>query len=87
MHAGAYFVMALLWSFFMIRYRKDRILLKIVIICSACCVFGIFIEVLQGVLTSYRDLDFYDMVANSIGAITAGMLLWLFKKNINQVKN
>ncbi|HET7360732.1 MAG TPA: VanZ family protein, partial [Salinimicrobium sp.] len=68
LHAGAYFLLALLWNcYFAIGFQKTAFLRRIVVICSACCAFGIFIEVLQGMWTTYRNLDFYDMMANSLG--------------------
>lgn len=42
--------------------------------------FGILIEVLQGAVTEYRDPDWADILANSIGVLLAlGMCLGFLK--------
>ena len=87
MHLGAYFGLGLLWLFFAIfNYRNDRFLAKIIIVCLASIVFGIFIEVLQKTLTSYRQLDLFDVLANSIGVITAALLVWSIKDFLIRLK-
>jgi len=87
MHVGGYFVLGLLWMFFAIfNYKNERLFAKVLIVCGAAIVFGIFIEVLQDRLTSYRTLDFYDIVANSIGVVTAGIAVWLLKDTLIRLK-
>lgn len=87
MHGGAYFGLGLLWLFFAIyNYDHNKLFSKILIVCSAATVFGIFIEVLQDRLTSYRELDFFDILANSIGVIIAGIAVWLLKDSLIRLK-
>lgn len=87
MHLGAYFGLGLLWMFFAIfNYKNDKLLKKVFIVCGSSIVFGIFIEVLQDRLTSYRTLDFYDVIANSIGVVTAGIAVWLLKDSLIRLK-
>ena len=87
MHAGAYFGLGLLWMFFGLFTFKDEELFKRIIIISVISIaFGIFIEVLQDTLTSYRQLDLYDIVANSIGVILAGGLVWILRKYLIRLK-
>lgn len=87
MHASAYFGMTFLWLIFsFFQFENPKVLKKILIVCSITIIFGIFIEVLQGVMTTYREPDLYDILANSIGAIIAGIIVWLFKGKFNQVK-
>lgn len=87
MHAGAYFGMAFLWLIFShFQAPNINLIKRILIICTLSIIFGIFIEVLQAVLTTYREPDLYDILANSTGAIFAGLLVWLFKEQLNQVK-
>lgn len=42
--------------------------------------FGIFIEVLQGSLTSTRSFDYYDVLANTTGVIIAAIMLKVLTK-------
>lgn len=87
LHAGAYFGMVLLWLFYVVlKFSTERLRKITVIICVLSIVFGIFIEVLQHILTDYRELDFYDIVANSIGAISAGLLVWILKDSLIRLK-
>ena len=87
LHAGAYFGMVLLWLFYAIfRFSTERLKKILLIICVLSILFGIFIEVLQHVLTDYRELDFYDIIANSIGAISAGLLMWILKDSLIRLK-
>ncbi len=71
-HAIAYFIFAVLvsnvlWS----KQIKRAILLSVIIVTT----YGIIIEVLQFVLTSYRSFDLYDALANFSGALLASILL------------
>jgi VanZ family protein len=87
MHGGAYFGLNLLWMFFVIfNYKNNRFLAKILVISLAAIVFGIFIEVLQDRLTTYRQLDLYDVLANSIGVVSAGIIVWLLKDSLIRLK-
>lgn len=87
MHMGAYFGLTLLWLLFWIfNYETEAFVKKIVLICGVVIVFGIFIEVLQQVLTEYRELDLLDAVANSIGTILAGAFVWLLKEYLIRLK-
>ncbi|WP_334213847.1 VanZ family protein [Salinimicrobium catena] len=87
MHGGAYFGLNLLWMFFVIfNYKNNRFLAKILVISLAAIVFGILIEVLQDRLTTYRQLDLYDVLANSIGVVSAGIIVWLLKDSLIRLK-
>lgn len=87
MHTGAYFGLGLLWLIFSIfNSENESFAKKIIVICVACIIFGIFIEVLQQELTEYRQLDLLDVLANSIGAIVAGTLVWLLKEILIRLK-
>lgn len=76
LHAGAYFGMALVWLvFYVLNYQPNTFLRKIVVVCLLVVAFGILIEVLQNELTTYRELDVFDMLANTSGVILAGVLV------------
>ena len=87
LHAVAYFGMVILWLFYAVfKFVVERLKEISVIVCVLVIVFGIFIEVLQHILTDYRELDFYDIVANSVGAIAAVLLLWILKDLLIRLK-
>lgn len=87
MHAGAYFVMAGLWLlFYLLNYNAKAKSKKIIIICGFVAGFGIFIEVLQRGLTTYRELDVFDIIANTTGIFAAGVLVWFYLESIMRLK-
>ncbi|MCY2685800.1 VanZ family protein [Salinimicrobium sp. TH3] len=87
MHGGAYFGLGLLWMLFVLFSFKESHLFKKIIIISLCSIaFGIFIEVLQDTLTSYRQLDLYDIFANTLGVVLAGILVWALRKYLIRLK-
>ena len=78
-HFLFYFVLTLLWYVALERKYKNR-LLKFLIV-GASIIYGIIIEILQGVLTQNRQADVYDALANSVGAFLALLVIfWLNSK-------
>ncbi|UAN00084.1 VanZ family protein [Polaribacter litorisediminis] len=76
-HSIAYFILTITWllSF----YKKPQ---KKYIIAISCIIFGIIIELLQASLTVYREGDYFDVLANSLGVLLALSTFSLFfKKN------
>ena len=72
-HFIFYFVFVVLWCFGLHKTDKIKILLIAV-------VYGIIIEILQYVLTENRTADFYDVLANSLGAFLAFFVFPVIKK-------
>ena len=82
MHLGAYFILATVWFFYyLFKYQDEQLKTKGFFNISILVIlFGMLIEVLQGALTEYRDPDWADILANSIGVLLAlGMSLGLLK--------
>lgn len=89
MHAGAYFVLASCWFFYLMVAKPDNYKLKpgFYKISALVIIFGMLIEVLQGALTSHRQPDWADIAANSLGVFFAFgffVLLLNFLKNVKQ---
>jgi|TARA_B100000700_G_C14912732_1_gene793100 VanZ family protein len=89
LHASAYFVLFLVWKFsFFLKaknnYTYKATILKISVLCIA---FGMLIEVLQGTLTSYRQPDWLDVIANSTGVLIASILFLTLERPLKKVKN
>ena len=80
-HFSFYFVMVVLWvlSLNPVYPKKRRLRLMVF---SFAVVYGIFIEICQGLFTNGRSADILDVLANSAGAALAVLLLWLFRKII-----
>ena len=82
MHLGAYFILAFVWFFYyLIKNEDNSIKLKGFFNISIIIIlFGMLIEVLQGAVTEYREPDWSDILANSIGVLLAlGMCLGFLK--------
>ncbi len=80
-HAFFHFVFSSLWFMFFQKQFKEAKYLRLLIISVLLSVFyGIIIEILQGVLTTTRNADVFDVFANVSGAIIFS-LFSLFKKN------
>ena|SRR5690606_14346058 len=75
-HFLFYFVFVFLWYFAL--KNKNVKILKIVVF---AIVYGIIIEVLQSVVTTNREADVFDALANSFGACSAFLILKL-KNNL-----
>lgn len=79
-HFLFYLIFVILWgltkkqSYFKIKYDLLIVLIAIV--------YGIIIEVLQGVLTVTRQADYYDALANSLGAFLGFVCLYCMKNKI-----
>ena len=79
-HFFAYFVLSLSWLYTANHFSQKKI--KTYIIVALIISYGIILEVLQSVLTTDRQADFYDFIANSAGVIIATIL---FEKIIKKL--
>jgi VanZ family protein len=74
-HFLAYGMFTLLWVYtFILKFewhKKKAILFA----ASGAVLYGILIEVLQGSVTTSRSFDYYDALANSLGAVAMGLIL------------
>jgi hypothetical protein len=48
--------------------------------CFASASFGLITEVLQGLLTSSRTFDYYDLIADALGCVIVFCLYWRKRK-------
>lgn len=83
-HFFFYFVLTLL----LLKSFNDKLKYKYLIIIIIAISYGIVIEILQNEFTLTRKADFYDVIANTTGIISAVLLnKYLFKSifsNINK---
>lgn len=56
--------------------KKRAILIAVIF----SVIFGILIEVLQDTMTDFRALDVYDVLANSLGALLAFLILFFINR-------
>jgi VanZ family protein len=79
-HFLTYFILCLSWLN-AIKNPLHKISINYIIIFLIIC-YGIILEVLQDILTTYRQADLLDIIANSAGVIFAVILYNLLKKKI-----
>ena len=73
MHCLAYGILNLSW---LVAFRKRLEINKVKLLIPLLVLFyGIIIEVLQHIITNYRQADFYDIIANFIG-ITLSVIIF-----------
>jgi VanZ family protein len=89
MHLAAYLGLASCWFFYFLvkkpeNYRVKKGYFKISAVVVA---FGMLIEVLQGALTSYRQPDWADVLANTLGVLLALCFFLIFQKFLNRLKH
>lgn len=97
-HAGAYFIMALLWYFFFYsRFLTQQSHFKFtwrdiaaswsrtIAIAAAVLSFivGVLVEFAQEYISVNRTMDIMDAVANTSGIIIAVILLWFISTRFN----
>ncbi|MDR9456323.1 MAG: VanZ family protein [Salegentibacter sp.] len=89
LHFIAYLALVILWQLYIV-FREQGFkqyysyLIKISVLAIA---FGMLIEGLQGALTSFREPDWWDILANSLGVMSAAMLLLLSKGILQRLKS
>ena len=55
--------------------RKTKIKHVMLVSALSVIIYGIIIEVLQQAMTSYRTLDVYDVLANTLGVVFAALII------------
>jgi VanZ family protein len=77
-HTTAYFLISLSWL--LTFKQKYKVLKTSSLIFFSILLYGIIIEVLQKVITNYRQFDFFDILANLVGIIIAFILFFIVSK-------
>ena len=80
-HFLAYFVFVLIWGcYFMTSKNKESMLIAVKSFVLGF-VFGLLMEIMQYMLTSYRTFDLLDVLANTLGgAFGAVIVIFLLKQ-------
>ena len=88
LHGVAYFILTFLWIFYYMMKKSGirNYKWEFFNISGLVIVFGMLIEVLQGALTSYRQPDWADILANSIGVLIAFLFCVVFLNFLKRIK-
>ena len=75
-HFLFHFIFTLLWSIYY--FSKDKMLTpkRVIIIVIASLIFGVMIEWMQASFTLTRQADILDVISNTGGAISAGLIVY-----------
>ncbi|WP_310380508.1 VanZ family protein [Flavobacterium sp.] len=86
-HVFFHFVFTILWFLYFQKQLMGRDKTRLLLFSFLFSVFfGISIELLQKYFTTTRNGDFLDVLANSIGAITAVLVIIIIRKYTNLFK-
>ena len=80
-HLIAYFLLMLSWL--NVFCKKETFQKNVKYVILGCIIFGIIIEILQGIITSYRTASYLDIVANTIGEFLEVVIFHVFEKKIS----
>ncbi|WP_353082961.1 VanZ family protein [Flavobacterium sp.] len=78
-HFAFYFVFVIVWFWFLIKTKFAKNAKNLALITAI--LYGIIIEICQGVFTTLRNPDVYDVIANTLGALTGIIIIKLTYKN------
>ncbi|MBL4604822.1 MAG: VanZ family protein [Flavobacteriaceae bacterium] len=82
-HGIAYYFLMISWLYTFSQKEKFHNVAKYLII--GCFIYGIVIEILQGVITSYRTASFLDILANFGGIVIAVLTFHFFERKILRI--
>lgn len=77
-HFIAYAGFSFIWGFYFLKLKKFTFAKTIVTSLVWSIFFGILMEVCQWLFTSYRQPDYYDILANSAGALIGLLIFGIF---------
>ena len=75
-HFLFHFIFTLLWSIYYFSKEKKATIKRVTIVVIVSLLFGIVIEWLQASFTVTRQADVLDVIFNSGGAISAGLIVY-----------
>ncbi len=83
-HLIAYFIFTIVWFlfFFFSERRNENFIQSLTKASLICFFYGGLMELLQTLLTNYRNSDWYDVLANTSGIIIAVILLKVFENKL-----
>lgn len=80
-HAGFHFIFTLIWYWYFVKSAvlKSRLQIRVRVVLMSV-LYGVLIEALQHLLTTTRQADYLDLVANVVGACIALICVLIFEK-------
>lgn len=79
-HASFYLLLTSLWLLYAFKkYTAPKIKIRFWVLLSTV-LFGLMIELFQGLFTEDRSPDFFDVIANSSGSVLSILIFWITDK-------
>ena len=78
-HFTFYFIFTLLWVNGLKKRFDSKNKVVLIVFCVAV-LYGVIIEICQGLFTSSRSADLFDIIANTAGALTAVLFIHFFDR-------
>ena len=72
LHIFAYIVFVIIWYYTLFSLLVEQVFLKVIL---GAFIYGIIIEVLQGILSTHRQFEISDLLANGIGIAIAVLII------------
>lgn len=85
-HIVCYAIMMVIWSVYLKFRFKNQIVKNYLILAMSIISYGIVIEYFQMTLTNYRQFDWWDILANSVGVFIGFSLLKFYDILFNNKK-
>ncbi len=87
-HFVAYGFLVFVWFLFsFVTFKHIRYIKNLLIVALFSFIYGIIIEILQGVIVLSREADFQDIIANFAGISFAFLILVLLRKKLLNLKS
>ncbi len=77
-HFMAYSVFAFIWASFLFKAKGIKFNKSIFFSFLWSALFGVLMEFCQWIFTSYRQFDYYDMLANTAGSIIGLLFFYIY---------
>lgn len=85
-HFSFHFIFTVFWVIYLNLTDTSVSRKQVAKVIIASFLIGITIEFLQGEFTTTRNADIIDVLANSLGTITSGFIMYFILNRINKLK-
>lgn len=85
-HFSFHFIFTVFWLIYIKRTNKNISINQVLKVVIASFVIGVLIEILQALFTTTRKADILDVLANSLGTIASGFIMYFILNRINKLK-
>ncbi|WNM19344.1 VanZ family protein [Flavobacterium capsici] len=85
-HFSFHFIFTVFWVIYLNVTNTSVTRKQVTNVIIASFLIGVTIEFLQGEFTTTRNADIIDVLANSLGTVTSGFIMYFIVNRINKLK-